>query len=195
MHDVLAHRISLVSMHAGALTYRDDLPREQQVAVARTIEDNAQLAMSDLRTVLGVLRSDDAADGMPEPPQPGTEDLPTLVAEAEAAGMRVLLDNQLTQAPPATTGRTLYRIVQECLTNARKHAPACSVTVTIEGGPGEGLDVVVSNPLPGGAATAERLRGLGLLGLDERVALLGGSLDHGETGGRFVVRASLPWAP
>ena len=66
--------------------------------------------------------------------------------------------------------------------------------MTIEGGPGEGLDVVVSNPLPGGAATAERLRGLGLLGLDERVALLGGSLDHGETGGRFVVRASLPWA-
>ena len=195
MHDVLAHRISLVSMHAGALTYRDDLPREQQVAVARTIEDNAQLAMSDLRTVLGVLRSDAAAEGMPEPPQPGTEDLPALVAEAEVAGMRVLLDNQLTQAPPATTGRTLYRIVQECLTNARKHAPACSVTVSIEGGPGEGVEVVVSNPLPVGAASPERLRGLGLLGLDERVALLGGSLDHGETGGRFVVRASLPWAP
>ena len=194
MHDVLAHRISLVSMHAGALTYRDDLPREQQVAVARTIEDNAQLAMSDLRTVLGVLRSDAAAEGMPEPPQPGTEDLPALVAEAEVAGMRVLLDNQLTQAPPATTGRTLYRIVQECLTNARKHAPACSVTVSIEGGPGEGVEVVVSNPLPVGAASPERLRGLGLLGLDERVALLGGSLDHGETGGRFVVRASLPWA-
>lgn len=194
MHDVLAHRISLVSMHAGALTYRDDLPREQQIAVARTIEDNAQLAMHDLRDVLGVLRAPDGGDGIPQPPQPGIDDLGALVAEAMAAGTRVEMDNRLAGPVSATTGRTVYRIVQESLTNARKHAPACPVTVTVEGGPGEGVEVVVSNPLPVGAATAPSSAGVGLLGLGERVDLLGGSLAHGPAGGRFVVRASLPWS-
>ena len=194
MHDVLAHRISLVSMHAGALTYRDDLPREQQIAVARTIEDNAQLAMRDLRDVLGVLRAPDGGHGIPQPPQPGIEDLPALVAEAQAAGARVELDDRLADLVPATTGRTVYRIVQESLTNARKHAPACPVTVTVEGEPGEGVEVVVSNPLPVGVVAAPSGAGLGLLGLHERVDLLGGALAHGAAGGRFVVRASLPWS-
>lgn len=194
MHDVLAHRISLVTMHAGALTYRDDLPREQQIAVARTIEDNAQLAMHDLRDVLGVLRSSERGDGAPQPPQPGIADLPALIAEAHTAGARVELSNILTTPLPTTTGRTVYRLVQESLTNARKHAPSCPVEVTIEGEPGEGVEVVVSNPLPLGPAEPSSGAGMGLLGLGERVDLLGGTLAHGSVGGRFVVRASLPWS-
>ena len=195
MHDVLAHRISLVAMHAGALTYRPDLPADQQAEVARTIEENAHLALRDLRDVLGVLRAgapDTSLD--PERPQPGLADLPDLVAEACAAGTRVTLEDHTAEGVPTTVGRTVYRIVQEALTNARKHAPGCPVTVRTGGGPGSGVDVVVENPLPVGPGPALPGAGLGLLGLQERVDLLGGTLTHGTDRGRFVVRASLPWA-
>lgn len=197
MHDVLAHRISLVAMHAGALTYREDLPRDEQLAVARTIEENAHLALHDLRDVLGVLRAPGAGDDLtgtdPEPPQPGIADLPRLVEEARATGARIQLEQRASAAVPATTGRTVYRVVQEALTNARKHAPGCTVTVLVAGSPGEGVEVVVDNPLPGWREPGLPGAGLGLLGLEERVDLLGGTLTHGPEGQRFVVRASLPW--
>ncbi|MGL5928721.1 MAG: sensor histidine kinase [Dermatophilaceae bacterium] len=199
MHDVLAHRMSLVSMHAGALTFRDDLPREQQVAVAQTIEENAHLALRDLRDVLGVLRSEEAPSSEhPERPQPDLDDLPRLVDEARQAGMTVTCEDRTAGEVPTTTGRTVYRIVQEALTNARKHAPGATVAVTVGGAPGDGLEVVVANPLPvarPGEHPRAGLRGagLGLLGLAERVDLLGGTLASGPDGGRFVVRASLPW--
>ncbi|QIM22810.1 sensor histidine kinase [Phycicoccus sp. HDW14] len=195
MHDVLAHRISLVAMHAGALTFRDDLPREQQAQVARTIEENAHLALSDLRDVLGVLRADVPDPSLaPEPPQPGVDALPGLVEEARAAGTRVTLENRTGRDLPPTVGRTVYRVAQEALTNARKHAPGCPVTVTVSGGPGEGVHVEVANPLPVTAGRGLPGAGLGLMGLHERVDLLGGSLRHGPERGRFVVAASLPWA-
>ncbi len=195
MHDVLAHRISLVAMHAGALTYRTDLSREQQAEAARTIEENAHLALRDLRDVLGVLRADavDAALA-PERPQPGLTDLPDLVAEARAAGTRLTFEDRTSGEVPTTTGRTVYRLVQEALTNARKHAPGCPVTVSVDGRAGHAVEVVVSNPVPLGAGAALPGAGLGLLGLHERVDLLGGVLRHGPEDGRFVVRASLPWA-
>ncbi|MGG5259939.1 sensor histidine kinase [Phycicoccus avicenniae] len=195
MHDVLAHRISLVAMHAGALTFRDDLPREQQAEVALTIEENAHLALRDLRDVLGVLRADSADPSLaPERPQPGLTDLPALVEEARATGTRVVLEEGVGTDVPATVGRTVYRITQEALTNARKHAPSCPVEVLVGGGPGEGVRVEVSNPLPVRPGSGLPGAGLGLLGLHERVDLLGGTLTHGVEGGRFVVRASLPWA-
>ncbi|QKE83644.1 sensor histidine kinase [Arthrobacter sp. NEB 688] len=195
MHDVLAHRISLVAMHAGALTFRTDLSPEQQAQTARTIEENAHLALRDLRDVLGVLRADgvDAAPA-PERPQPGLADLPQLVAEARAAGTRLGFEDRTDGAVPPTTGRTVYRLVQEALTNARKHAPGCPVTVSVEGRAGAAVEVVVANPLPVGAGATLPGAGLGLLGLHERVDLLGGVLRHGPEEDRFVVRASLPWA-
>jgi signal transduction histidine kinase len=195
MHDVLAHRISLVAMHAGALTFRDDLPRRQQVQVARTIEENAHLALSDLRDVLGVLRAEAPDPSLaPERPQPGFADLPDLLEEARTTGTRVTLEDFTTEGLPTTVGRTVYRVIQEALTNARKHAPGCPVSVTVGGGPGSGVDVLVSNPLPVGPGPAMPGAGLGLLGLRERVDLLGGTLTHGNDRGRFTVRASLPWA-
>ncbi|MGL5866262.1 MAG: histidine kinase [Dermatophilaceae bacterium] len=194
MHDVLAHRISLVSMHAGALTFRDDLPRAQQVAVARTIEENAHLALRDLRDVLGVLRPEEAPSSEhPERPQPDLDGLPRLIAEARQAGMSVTCENAVVGEVPTTIGRTVYRVVQEALTNARKHAPDTTVTVTVGGAPGDGLEVVVANPMPVRRVEAPPGARLGILGLTERVDLLGGHLRAGHDSGRFVVRASLPW--
>ncbi|MBM6401332.1 sensor histidine kinase [Phycicoccus sonneratiae] len=194
MHDVLAHRISLVAMHAGALSFRDDLPREQQAQVARTIEENAHLALRDLRDVLGVLRAE-LPDGSldPERPQPGLADLPDLVAQTRAAGTRVTLEDRCPPDVPPTVGRTVYRVAQEALTNARKHAAGCPVTVSVEGTDGDAVVVEVANPVPVSARSAVPGSGLGLLGLEERVDLLGGRLTHGTERGRFVLRASIPW--
>ncbi len=110
--------------------------------------------------------------------------------------MKVTLDNRVTDPgeAPAATGRTVYRIAQECLTNARKHAPGTEVSLTVDGGPGEGLTVVVENPAP--TEPFERVpgSGQGLIGLTERATLAGGALEHGPTkDGGFAVRARLPW--
>jgi signal transduction histidine kinase len=95
---------------------------------------------------------------------------------------------------PAATGRTVYRIAQEGLTNARKHAPGAEVTVTVRGGPGEGLTVDVRNPAPGGPVTGVPGSGQGLIGLNERATLAGGRLEHGKTeDGGFALRSWLPW--
>ena len=95
--------------------------------------------------------------------------------------------------PPGPLGRDAYRIVQEGLTNVHKHVVGGAATVTVQGGPGTGLHVTVSNPLPR-AGLAHRAGGSGLIGLAERVALAGGTLRHGPTeDGRFVVDAVLTW--
>ncbi|RST20373.1 sensor histidine kinase, partial [Streptomyces sp. WAC04770] len=90
--------------------------------------------------------------------------------------------------------RQVYRIAQECLTNARKHAPGAEVTVTVTGGPGDGLTVEVANPAPNEPFERVPGSGQGLIGLTERATLAGGSLEHGPTpDGGFLVRARLPW--
>ncbi|MDT0214069.1 histidine kinase [Rothia sp. ARF10] len=198
MHDVLAHRISLVAMHAGALGYRTDLSAEERATAARTIEENAHRALRDLRDVLGVLRDPTQPEGAsPERPQPVLADVGTLVEEERAGGMRVSLDEAVEGEVPDALGRTAYRVVQEALTNARKHASGTSVSVGVTGSPDDGLTVTVRNAALVGTR-GHRLpeSGLGLLGLDERVALAGGRLHHGtDATGGFVVEAWLPWAP
>ncbi|MGH3510524.1 MAG: sensor histidine kinase, partial [Nocardioidaceae bacterium] len=131
MHDVLAHRISLVTMHAGALAYRDDLTPGEIRQTAQLIQSKAHEALSDLRQVLGVLRGDEP--GAPDRPQPTFGDLHQLVHEAEGAGMRVSFEDSVDGAAsmPTQVGRTTYRIIQEGLTNARKHAPGALVLVTV----------------------------------------------------------------
>ena len=198
MHDVLAHRISLVAMHAGALSYRTDLEPEERATAARTIEENAHRALRDLRDVLGVLRDPTLPDGSaPERPQPVLGDIARLVAEERDGGMRVSLDDSLDGTVTEGLGRTAYRVVQEALTNARKHAPGTSVSVSLSGSPEEGLTVTVRNAARVGAPTSLLPEsGLGLLGLDERVALSGGRLRHGpDSTGGWVVEAWIPWAP
>lgn len=195
MHDVLAHRLTLLSVHAGALEFRPDAPREEVARAAGVIRESAHEALQDLREIIGVLRAGDADE--PGRPQPTLAALDALVAESREAGAKVTLDVRVADpaAVPASAGRTAYRIAQEALTNARKHAPGTEVTVSVTGGPGEGLAVHVGNPAPEGGVPHVPGSGQGLIGLTERATLAGGRLEHGERDdGGFEVRAWLPWA-
>lgn len=199
MHDVLAHRISQISMHAGALTYRQDLTAEEMRSSLGVIQAKAHEALTDLREVLGVLRQD---GGALVGPQPVLADLPAMVEEARAAGTVVEYDDRLPAGPgPAEqVGRTVFRIVQEGITNAAKHAPAATVRVDISGSPDDGVEVVLRNAL-GFGPTRTPGAGLGLVGLAERTQLAGGRLEHRvvpaapERPAAFELRAWLPWAP
>ena len=200
MHDVLAHRVSLLSLHAGALEFHPDAPAEEVAEAAGIIRASAHAALEELRDVIGVLR-DGAPASAPEPPQPTLADIPALVEECQGAGMRVRcrVDVPTDAAPPAALGRAAYRIVQEGLTNARKHAPGAAVQVTIAADAGTALVVevvsrrAVSVAAPGPPALPGA--GTGLVGLAERVELAGGELRHGpDEAGDFVLRATLPWS-
>ncbi|MEV0611913.1 histidine kinase [Nonomuraea sp. NPDC050404] len=190
MHDVLAHRISLLAMLAGGLAYRKDLTPEQTRETALAIQENAHQSLNELRAVLGTLRRE---DGGLEAPQPTLAHLDALFEEVRAAGQRVEVEDALADREllPAQTGRHAYRIVQEALTNARKHAPGSSVRAELGGRPGAGLRIRVSNPAPYG------VRGpggrLGLVGLAERTRMAGGTITHDLKDGRFVLDALLPW--
>ncbi len=199
MHDVLAHRISLVAMHAGALAYREDLTREQTAETAATIQANAQLALAELRQVLGVLRAGRVSDGV-EAPQPTLAELPAMLADVREAGSQVQLDvlglrGADLSAIPVTLSRTSFRIVQEALTNARKHAVGELVSVRLEGEPGGFLELEVRNRV-GVSVGAASSAGVGLTGMTERAELSGGALTYGgQPDGSFLVRARLPWNP
>ncbi|GAA5154940.1 histidine kinase [Nocardioides marinquilinus] len=193
MHDVLAHRISQISMRAGALHYRDDLDADELREGVRMIRDAAHDALNDLRGVLGVLRE---SDGAPlHTPQPTYADLADLVAEARESGLRVELDDRVEAGEPVpdAAGRTLYRIVQEGITNARKHAPGARLDVELAGSPDDGLSVELRNPL-GFRPSSTPGAGLGLVGLAERAALRGGHIEHRHDDGEFVLRGWIPWA-
>ncbi|MFE7122594.1 sensor histidine kinase [Streptomyces sp. NPDC057617] len=196
MHDVLAHRLSLLSVHAGALEFNPSASAADIRHAAEVIRDSAHQALQDLREVIGVLRAPTAGpDGAEGWPQPTLADVGRLVAESREAGMGVTYQQEArdTDMLPAATGRTAYRIVQEGLTNARKHAPDAEITVAVSGRPGEGLTVAVTNPLPGSPGTTIPGARQGLIGLGERAQLAGGRLEHGPRGGSFVLRAWLPW--
>jgi signal transduction histidine kinase len=197
MHDVLAHRLSLVAMHAGALSYRRGLSEREVADAADVIQSNAHQALIELREVLGVLREEEVDSVAADRPQPTLSDVPALVENACGAGGHVRLHNgvgDLTTAP-ASIGRSAYRVIQESLTNARKHAPDTTVDVGLNGAPGGDLLLEIRNPVRVGAAAGRTPgAGLGLIGLTERAELSGGSLEHELTDdGEFVVRASLPW--
>lgn len=194
MHDVLAHRLTLLSVHAGALEFRPDAPRAEVARAAGVIRESAHEALQDLREIIGVLRADGPDEG--GRPQPTLTALTTLVAEVREAGTEVVLDDRVTDPAgvPASVGRTAYRIVQEGLTNARKHAPGAEVTVSVAGAPGDGLTVSVRNPAPRGEVPHVPGSGQGLIGLTERATLAGGRLEHGaRADGGFEVRAWLPY--
>jgi signal transduction histidine kinase len=190
MHDVLAHRLSLLATYAGALEYRPDQPAERLSQAAGVIRTTVHQALDELRDVIALLR-DEPADDLARP-VPALSDLASLVEESRAIGTRIDLDDSIDPAEvPGTTGRTAYRVVQEALTNARKHAPGQPVRIALGGAPGTLLKIDVSNPL--GGASAIPGSGTGLVGLTERVRLAGGQLDHRLTATEFRVSASLPW--
>ncbi|HEY0999660.1 MAG TPA: histidine kinase [Streptosporangiaceae bacterium] len=199
MHDVLAHRLSLLSVHAGALEFRPDAPAAEIAQAAEVIRTSAAAALGDLRQIITVLREDSAAtDG---PPQPGFGQLADLLQESRSAGMTVDARLGLPDAGqlPEAAGRTVYRVIQVGLTNARKHAPGAPVQVTVTAGGQAVTAEVISRrrpvlAAPGAGAPAGA--GAGLIGLAERVTLAGGQLEHGPDAiGDFVLRATIPGQP
>ncbi|NJP66926.1 sensor histidine kinase [Streptomyces spiramenti] len=197
MHDVLGHRLSLLSLHAGALRYRPDAPAEDRVRAAEVVRENAHRALQDLREVIGVLRAP-----LGELPLPGVADLPELIDEARHAGTAVELRDEAGVTTggldlPETQGRTVYRLVQEGLTNVRKHAPGARVVVRFAGRPGDHVTAEVENTAAAprtGARPLPDASGQGLRGLAERARLVAGRLDHGPTeSGGWRVALRLPW--
>lgn len=182
MHDVLAHRISMVTLHAGALEVRPDATPEEVARTAGVIRVSAREALDDLREILGVLRSADGGESEPgdkQRPQPSVADLPQLIAGAQAGGQDIQYTKAIDDpaAIPDSLGRTLYRVTQEGLTNARKHAPTEPVTVSVEQS-AEEIHIHLYNTLMRHAIAAPGAR-QGLIGMEERVQLAGGTLRHG----------------
>lgn len=189
MHDVLAHRISHISMQAGALAYREDLSADQIRGEVGTIRDGAHRALEDLRTVLGVLRGN--GEDPETAPQPTYADLGRLVEEARTGGMNITFEDDVEGSPPEAVGRSIYRVVQEGITNARKHAPGALLEVALSGSEEHGIDVRLRNRLGFDSNTPGA--GLGLVGLTERVDLAGGRLTHRTEKDVFILEAWLPW--
>jgi signal transduction histidine kinase len=193
LHDVVAHHMSLIAVQAETAPYRLAGLPESVSAEFGSLSAAAREALADMRRLLGVLRQDEPA-GLA--PQPQLSDVPALVDAARRAGVSVELavGSELASVP-AGVGLCAYRIVQESLSNAGRHAPGSAVVVSVdqqpsaivlrvENGPGEPAD---SEGNGGGA-------GLGLTGMRERVALLGGRLSAGPApGGGFLVCAVLPF--
>jgi signal transduction histidine kinase len=185
MHDVLAHKVSLIALHAGALEVNATGDADRIREGAELIRVTAREALQELRGVLGVLQT-----GAVSAPDDPFADLDALVKAAVAAGQPVELRDRAGAQPPATA-RVLYRVVQEGLTNARKHAPGAPVTVDVEHGDDGTVTVTVENPLTVGEPLDLPGAGAGLVGLAERVRLAGGSIHSGQIQGRWQLRATL----
>jgi signal transduction histidine kinase len=190
LHDVVAHHISMIAVQAEtARLTTPGLPTEGATRLL-AIGDTARTALTEMRRLLGVLR-EDADTGVQRRPQPGLAQLMDLVDESrDAAGSRtrLIVSGPITRLDPGIEV-TAYRIVQEALTNARRHAPGAAVDVELRYGD-EDLAVRVRDNGPGPAVD---LSGHGLLGMRERAATVGGTLRTGPApGGGFVVEARLP---
>lgn len=196
MHDVVAHRISQVSMQSGAMAFRDDLDVDQLRAGAQQIQSQANLALAELRGVLGVLRDRESHELLVQP-QPTYSDVQTMITDSIQSGMSIEFHDLIGPDAdlPETAGRTVFRIVQEGLTNARKHAPGALVRVELSGSREGGIEVLISNGLGFVGTPAAPGSGLGLIGLTERAELQGGRLEGRREGAAFVLRGWIPWAP
>lgn len=205
LHDVVAHSMSVIHMQATSARYRlpdlDDTTRAEFDEIAA----GARSALGEMRQLLGVLRADrPGAAGNPvgeRAPAPGFAQLPELVGNTHRRGT----PTTLAVAPdlptlPETTGTTVYRMVQEALSNAVRHAPGAEVGVTVGHEAGSLVVTVVNAPAPGPTGAAahpdeDRPRH-GLVGMAERAQLLGGTVAHGpQADGGFRVTARLPLSP
>jgi signal transduction histidine kinase len=188
LHDVLAHKISLINVQAGAALHRRQ--PDQAYAALGAIKDASKETLRELRATLGVLRQVDEAQ--PLSPAPSLDHLDTLITQTNDAGLPVRLTVSGDRADlPAPVDLAAYRIVQEALTNAVRHAGPATATVLVRYNP----DHVIVEVGDDGAA-AEASDGNGIRGMRERAATLGGTLAAGpRPGGGFLVRASLPLRP
>ncbi|MFE7774010.1 sensor histidine kinase [Streptomyces sp. NPDC057445] len=194
LHDVVAHHMSVISIQAQVAPHLVENPSSELKENLAGIRENAVEALTELRRVLGVLRSEDAqADGVRHAPQPTLDRLGELVGNVRGAGLAVTT---------ATTGRprplspgvelSAFRIVQEALSNAMRHAPGAGVRVELRYRP-DGLTIRVTNTPPRATPPPSPGAGHGLLGMRERAAMLGGELAAGPTpDGGYEVTAILP---
>lgn len=190
VHDILGHKLALISMQAGALEVNADSGAANVERQAARIGQSARDGLVDLRTIIGTL---DAQDLMPY----GLEAISKLVEESRASGASVELDlGRIERASdvPEDVGRAGYRIVQESLTNAHRHAPGATVRVAVAGRPGDALHLEIRNQLPlGGLRDPTPPSGRGLPGLRERARSVGGQFHTTIDGADFLARAELPW--
>ncbi|MFB8242725.1 sensor histidine kinase [Kitasatospora purpeofusca] len=191
MHDVVAHRVSLMVVHAGALERIVAKDPERAAQSAKLMGEVGRQALNELREILGVLRMSEESAVEPD----SLAALPRLVDQSRAAGMAVTLTvSGSRQEFTGEAEQTAYRVVQEGLTNAHKHAGGAQVSVLLAYAP-NGVRVSVVNACPGGerAAAALPSGGNGLVGMRERVVALGGTFSAGpERDGGFRVEAVLP---
>jgi signal transduction histidine kinase len=195
LHDVVAHHVSLIAVRAETAPYTvPDLQPEARAVLAEVAAD-ARLALDELRGVLGILGRAEA--DLELAPQPSLADVAGLVERAGSAGQQVelQLDRTRDEGPvPPATGYAAYRVVQEALTNARKHAPGSPVRVAVRRD-GAVLRVTVTNPVPAGERPGAA-GGHGLVGMRERVVALGGELTAGPATASgdadYVVTATFP---
>ena len=189
LHDVLAHSLSQISVQAGVGLHLFDQRPEAAREALSSIRVSSREALDEVRSVLGMLRGESQDDVAPAAPEPDLTRLPALVDAARSAGTTVHLAAEAPDGVPPPLQRAAYRIVQESLTNVRRHASATRVLVSVAARD-DGLEVRVEND---GAPAATIDEGRGIRGMHERAVLAGGRLSAGPVGdGRFVVDAWLP---
>jgi signal transduction histidine kinase len=189
LHDAIAHNVSMMVVQAGAERRTLEPNNEPTREVLTTIEQIGRGALTEMRRLVGMLRSDDAD---PLAPQPGLGDLPKLVTQVREAGLPVELhvDGEPRELPVGLE-LSAYRIVQEALTNALKHAGDARASVRVSYGP-DSLELEIVDDGAGGPSRAPG-GGHGLVGMRERVALYGGRFDAGRApSGGFAIRVLLP---
>ncbi|MGY5031284.1 sensor histidine kinase [Streptomyces sp. 900116325] len=194
LHDVVAHHMSVISIQAQVAPHLVENPSDELRENLAGIRQNAVEALTELRHVLGVLRSEDAlSKGAGHAPQPTLDRLDELLANVRGAGLVVTTATTGTPRPlPPSVELSAFRIVQEALSNAMRHAPGAQVRVETAHG-AAGLTVRITNTAPDGPAAPSRGMGHGLLGMRERAAMLGGELVTGGTpDGGYEVTAILP---
>lgn len=193
LHDVVAHHMSVVAVQAEAAPYRvPDPPKELSESFAG-IRENALAALTEMRHLLGTLRSDEQDTDSRYVPQPGLDSIEELLENVRSAGLRV--DSEVRGVPrelPKRVELSAFRITQEALSNVLRHSPGSEVEVVLAYGPSE-IEVRVSNGPPAGPVTPRPGSGHGQLGMRERVSMLGGTFRaaHREDGG-YEVSATLP---
>jgi signal transduction histidine kinase len=194
LHDVVTHNVSVMVIQTGAARKVMDAEPELSKQAMLDVEASGRAAMSELRHVMGLLSpsDDESPDGLE--PQPGLDQLGALVERVRAAGMTVNVAASPPPVPlPPGVGLTAYRVVQEALTNTIKHASGAAASVTI-GHDGDRLEIEVTDTGGEPGAESGTGEGRGLIGLRERLAVYGGTLEAGRRiGGGYRIKARLPW--
>ncbi|WP_392508136.1 sensor histidine kinase [Naumannella halotolerans] len=193
LHDVVAHGLSIISIQASTVRYRVEGVPEPVVVELEQISESAREALAEMRSLLQVLRAEDTETELA--PQPSVARLPELIAASRRGGQEVNLEisGDLDTDLSEVTSLGAYRIVQEALSNALRHAPGQPIEVRVTVGE-RAVRVEISNPLAGAdrGRTEPRRDGLGLLGMAERAKMAGGWVEAGRIGDDFRVVAELP---